>query len=931
MKPDRWRKVDELFAAALEVPPQERAAFLDKACGSDRDLRREVEKMLSFDERAEDFIKTDVFDVAARLITQPQAVESSRKRSTSSFDSIDDARFIPGDVLSERYRIVGLLGRGGMGEVYRADDLKLKQAVALKFLPSSLTANGAALARFYKEVSVARQISHRHVCRVYDVAEYKGEHFISMEYVRGEELSSLLKRIGRIPQDKAIDVARQLCAGLAAVHERGVLHRDLKPANIMLDEHGEVRITDFGIAALAEELDRREISGTPAYMSPEQLEGHELSVKSDIYSLGLVLYEIFTGKKAFDAASLPELIRLRRSDTTPTSPAQFVPELDPLVERVIFRCLERDPAKRPASALQIAAALPGGDPLAAALAAGETPSPEMVAAAPKQGGLKPVVAISLLASVFILTALTAFLTRSTALYRMVPLNKSPEVLRDRSTELVKKFGYTEPPGDSTYGMGMDREYLNYVHETDTSMSRWEKLRSGQPAAIYFWYRQSPRPFYVSSGGDVGENYPARDLPGMTTVTLDTFGRLRSFYAVPPQKSSGSDTAEPDWSPLFLESGLDQAKFQTVPSIWTPPHASTARAAWEGFYPDQPELKIRVEAAAFDGKPVYFEILEPWDQPRDVPVSLARFRERALIVLLVSVFIIVMLGSALLALRNLKSGRGDRKGAFRLAIFVLVVFFLSWLFSSHHVFTEDEAFNFISSVQNMLFWTFFFWVVYIAFEPFVRRRWPGRIISWSRLLAGGFRDPLVGRDILIGAVFGLGMILSNFFLANLFPQWLGYLPTIPWWDFPATQLLGLRSFAHGITNQIFAAIFQSFMLLFVLLLFYMILRRERVAAFALWLIMAVALSLTHKTAAGVPFAVLGALLMILVLYRYGLLALISALFFLHLTIFYPITSDLSAWYAADFVLALLICLALVGFGFYTSLAGQPLFRGALPDD
>ena len=178
-----------------------------------------------------------------------------------------------------------------MGEVYRADDLKLKQAVALKFLPASLTANGAALARFYKEVSVARQISHRHVCRVYDVAEYQGEHFISMEFVRGEELSSLLKRIGRLPQDKAIDVARQLCAGLAAVHERGVLHRDLKPANIMLDEHGEVRITDFGIAALAGELDRREISGTPAYMSPEQLEGHELTVKSDIYSLGLVLYE----------------------------------------------------------------------------------------------------------------------------------------------------------------------------------------------------------------------------------------------------------------------------------------------------------------------------------------------------------------------------------------------------------------------------------------------------------------------------------------------------------------------------------------------------------------------------------------------------------------------------------------------------------------
>jgi serine/threonine-protein kinase len=478
MKPDRWRKVDELFEAALEREPNSRAAFLEQACGSDKELRREVEKMLSFDNQAQDFIKTDVFDFAARLITKPH---ESVKRSFTS-DSIDDARFVPGDILSERYRIVGLLGRGGMGEVYRADDLKLKQPVALKFLPASTNTDGAALARFYKEVSVARQISHRHVCRVYDVAEFQGEHFISMEFVRGEELSSLLKRIGRVPPDKAVDVARQLCAGLAAVHERGVLHRDLKPANIMLDEHGEVRITDFGIAALAVE-DPREMSGTPAYMSPEQLDGRELTAKSDIYSLGLVLYELFTGKKAFEATSLPELLRLRRSDTTPTSPAEHVPELDPLIERVIFRCLERDPAKRPASTLQVAAALPGGDPLAAALAAGETPSPEMVAAAPKQGGLKPAIAVSWLASVLVLIGIICFLTRYTALYRRVPLNKSPEVLRDRAAELVTKFGNTTPAVDSTYGMGLDRDYLNYIHDNDQSQSRWSRLSSGQPAAI----------------------------------------------------------------------------------------------------------------------------------------------------------------------------------------------------------------------------------------------------------------------------------------------------------------------------------------------------------------------------------------------------------------------------------------------------------------
>ena len=924
MKPDRWRKVDELFEAALEHEPSRRAAFLDQACGSDRDLRREVEKMLDFEKHSEDFIKTDVFDIAAKLITQPPF-----KTPTTS-DSIDDARFIPGDVLLERYRIVGLLGRGGMGEVYRADDLKLKQAVALKFLPTSLSADGAALARFYKEVSVARQISHRHVCRVYDVSEFQGEHFISMEYVRGEELSSLLKRIGRLPQDKAIDVSRQLCAGLAAVHERGVLHRDLKPANIMLDEHGEVRITDFGIAALASDVDRREMSGTPAYMSPEQLEGRELTPKSDIYSLGLVLYEVFTGKKAFEASSMQDLLRLRRSDSTPTSPAQYVPELDPLIERVIFRCLEREPSKRPASTLQVAAALPGGDPLAAALAAGETPSPEMVAAAPKQGGLKPAVAVSLLAAAVVLLVATCLLSRSTTLYQQVPLNKSPEVLKDRAAELVKKFGSTATPLDSAYGIGLDRDYLKYVHDNDQSPGRWARLSSGQPAAIYFWYRQSPRPFEVSDGGQVIEDQPAQNLSGMTTVTLDTTGRLRSLNTVPPAKSSNPD-ATADWSPLFVESGLDQTKFQPAPNIWTPPHQTTTHAAWDGSYPDAPDLKVHIEAGAFEGKPVYFEIFDAWDQPRDAQVSIVRYRQRVLVVLLLTVFITVVVGSSLLALRNVKLGRGDRKGAFRIAAFMAAVFFVRWVFWSHHVSNEAEAFNFIAGVQNTLAWTFFFWVVYLAFEPFVRRRWPDRIVSWSRLLAGGFRDPLVGRDILIGAVFGLGVVICNFYLANAVPRLFGYPPGIPWMDSPATQLLGIRSFAFGITQQIFGALLQSFMLLFFLLLLFIILRRERIAAVVLTLIMAVALSLTHETAAGVPFACIAVLLVMWALYRYGLLALVSTIFFVHLTIFFPITSDLSAWYAADFVLASIVCLALVGFAFYTSLAGQPLFRSSIFSD
>ncbi|MDQ3805823.1 MAG: serine/threonine protein kinase, partial [Acidobacteriota bacterium] len=284
---------------------------------------------------------------------------------TSIHDTIDQSRFVAGTILADRYRLVGLLGRGGMGEVYRAEDLKLSQPVALKFLPETLSMDGAALARFHREVRIARQISHRNVCRVYDIGEAEGLHFLSMEYVRGEELSSVMRRFGRLPQDKAVEVARQICAGLAAAHEAGVLHRDLKPGNVMIDERGNVRVMDFGLAGLAEEF-RGDVAleGTPEYMSPEQFTGRELTPQSDIYSLGLVLYELFTGRKAFAASTLPELIRLRRSGSLPDSPSSVVRDLDPLVERVIERCLSADPRDRPATALQVAAALPGGDPLA---------------------------------------------------------------------------------------------------------------------------------------------------------------------------------------------------------------------------------------------------------------------------------------------------------------------------------------------------------------------------------------------------------------------------------------------------------------------------------------------------------------------------------------------------------------------------------------
>src|SRR6202161_2647683 len=211
-------------------------------------------------------------ETALMPATGSQSVRSQPMLSSST--SVDEGRFLPGVVMAGRYRIAGLLGRGGMGEVYRATDLTLGQAVALKFLPEAASSDDRALARFYNEVRMARQVTHPNVCRVYDIGEVAGLPFLSMEFVDGEDLASLLRRIGRLPQDKAVEVAQQLCAGLAAAHHSGVLHRDLKPSNVMIDGKGRARITDFGLAVATSDADQQTSpAGTPGYLAPELLDG----------------------------------------------------------------------------------------------------------------------------------------------------------------------------------------------------------------------------------------------------------------------------------------------------------------------------------------------------------------------------------------------------------------------------------------------------------------------------------------------------------------------------------------------------------------------------------------------------------------------------------------------------------------------------------
>ncbi len=809
-----------------------------------------------------------------------------------------------------------------MGEVYKADDLKLNQAVALKFLPELFAEDASARERFFGEVRTARQVSHPNVCRVFDIGEVDGSHFLSMEFIDGDDLSSLLRRIGRLPPDKALEIARQLCAGLHAVHQAGILHRDFKPANVMIDGRGKARLTDFGIAGMESEFKLGAVAGTPAYMSPEQITGDELTPKSDIYSLGLVLYEIFTGKPAFSGDTVNE--RLRKHKTAaPTNPSEVVKDIDPLVEQVILQCLEKDAKKRPASALQVALTLPGGDPLQAALAMGETPSPEMVAAAGEKTGLPPMIAVVCLIAVIACLVAVAFVGHRVSLIERIPFEKSPEVLAGKGRETIAQLGYPDVPVDRAYGLGYDDDYLDYNDDHSRADSS-AQLENARGAAVYFWYRESPihlvreKATYVRQTWGVNQTDPPPSMPGMKGAKLDTQGRLREFYARLPEvdEAKSAEVTATDWNRLFLLAGIDPSRFTPTDALWNPESAFDARAAWTGTTPEMPDTSLRVEAAGYRGKVVFFKLISPWTKPSLVPVQ----RSGALFELLFPAALIF--GAALLAWRNYRQGRGDRQGAIKLAFLTFVCGLLVWILTASHVPTTGELGLLGQALRGSLFSGAVMWTLYHALEPYVRRRWSTSLITWSRLMAAKITDPLVGRDLLIGILLGAGFTL---------------LATLPYLFMARTEaiaeldpLVGISAVIGVLLNSMSGAVISALAFTFLFTLLRALLRRDWLAALVAIAILATPAALSGAVPALVSTLVLGGLL-VLAFTRFGLLNLfVSILIFFWLNGL-PFTTNLSAWYAFASLSVMLLILALAGFAFYTSLGGQKVFKGNLLED
>jgi serine/threonine-protein kinase len=830
-------------------------------------------------------------------------------------------RFAPGTLLAGRYRIVAVLGKGGMGEVYRADDLTLGQPVALKFLPAHLAAEPDRLARFRKEVAAARRVSHPSVCRVYDIAEQDGLSFLTMEFVDGEDLSSLLRRVGRLPEEKGVEIARQLCAALAAVHEQGLLHRDLKPANVMLDGRGKARLTDFGLAAAAEDLSGTELrSGTPLYQAPEQLAGRAVTVRSDLYALGLVLYELFTGKRAFPDA---------KRDTAPSKPSSHVSGLSPAVERVILRCLEADPAARTRSAAEVLAGLPGGDPLAAAVAAGETPSPQLVADAGEAGLLPPWVGLTLLAALVGGLLLLAWLNSRVGLLARVPVKQPPAEMARVARQLLADFGYPDPPADAAGYYFVDYPYLGRVAREDPSPDRWRRLAAGRPSAVYFFYRQSPEPLAATSiSGDlplIGPADPPPTRPGMATILLDASGRLLKLSIVPQCDDTRTRTGGSfDWGRLFRAAGLEfDPKTVIKDEDWVPPCAFDERVTVLEQLPDRPDGPVRVEAAAYRGRPVWFRLtIDGWVTGEGRNLSAEN--------LSLMYWLFLVPPGLLLAVRNIRAGRADWHGASCLTLFVLATAVLAWVIGGHHApAVSSEVEQAVALVSKYGYQAALLGLYYLALEPAVRRRWPWGQTAWNRLLAGRFRSPLVGRDVLAGLVFGVSVALLPPTI-SLSAEALGLPP-------PRASASGPFS-PHGPLPPLTAALLspaagvgaalETFLLAFLLSLLF---RRP-------WFYWpAYVVICTSAWALAVPQATVGAQTVLITwgviqwaliaafICRFGWLGNLAAASSFTWVVRTPLTADVSAWYFGWGLAGAAVVLGLGVYGFVTAIGGQRLFK------
>ena len=515
------------------------------------------------------------------------------------------------------------------------------------------------------------------------------------------------------------------------------------------------------------------------------------------------------------------------------------------------------------------------------------------------------------------------------LVNMANLEMPPEALAVEARKIIRQLGYTSAPEDRAYGFDYDDAYGKYLRSNNRKHLDWGTLVNGQPPLLTFWYRQSPQPLQPRSVTDLGQvdwGDPPESISGMAAIQLDPQGRMLMFTGVPPQlDESAPRTQQPDAAPLFSAAGLDISRFKTATPQWTPLVATETRAAWTSIAPGKTETPVRIEAAWWRDKPVYFRIIGPWTKPDRMQASNDSTGETVQRYIFLGITLLLIAAAAYLAIRNLRLGRGDKQGAFRLAGFAAVISVVSWLLSAHFGTSSWGMMLFTASVGFALWTGAELWLAYIALEPAVRRRWPRILISWTRLLAGRWKDPLVSRDVLIGLLVGLGWDLM-FAVETAAERRQGASPLT---SISLDSLLGFRNAVSGVLSHVDQSLTGSlefFLLFFVLLL---LARKEWIAGLLFVLIFALGRGLPSDYPAlmVVTFLIIYGLVVGMLL-RFGLLSLVVAIFAADLMSNFVFTWNFSAWYGTASLIVVILIAGLALVAFRNSLGGRKVLGDLL---
>ncbi len=412
-----------------------------------------------------------------------------------------------------------------------------------------------------------------------------------------------------------------------------------------------------------------------------------------------------------------------------------------------------------------------------------------------------------------------------------------------------------------------------------------------------------------------------NVSGEVLLLLDTDGRLLYLSAMPPQVDQSTGPPPPtDWNALFAAAGLDPGKFQAADPQWLPEVGFDSRAAWTGAYPKAPKIPLRVEAASWRGKPVYFHMIGAWTRPWRMREYETTAGERARQIIVLTILCVILLVSALIARRNTKLNRSDARGAMRLGGFIFVLYMLQYLFAMYHAPSEDELGLIVGAMSRALFNAALVWMLYLALEPLVRRRWPQTIVSWTRILSGKLRDPLAGGDILIGVAFGMFWVLL-LQAAELIGQRLGESPG----SSGSAGLSGIRQVASSLFGQAAGGVMFAFATFLLIFLLRLILRRDWLAGASFVAIFMLLRALGSGGVWMLPITALVYAVYVVLLLRYGIVPLVVSIFTADFLLNTPLTLDFSCWYIACSLLPMLAVLAVAVYGFRSTVAGKRLFE------